>query len=97
MQPSVASEPWPPRKGELLPRFDEPLGIEKKLRNYSLAEGHEKGGAKAHGFAVMLGIGPESIVYLERQIRDGSACTPISLVKLRPAGTVACTVQFPIA
>ena len=61
--------PWPPQVGELLPRYDEPVGIEEKLRTYSLVLDHEKGGPKANGFLVMLGISLDSIDYLELQIR----------------------------
>ena len=89
--------PWPPRKGELLTRFDEPIGIEEKLRDYSLLLDHERGGPKANGFLVILGIGPESLDYLAQQIRDGIARTPISLIKVHPSGAVGCTVQFHIA
>jgi hypothetical protein len=89
--------PWPPREGELLPRFDEPMGIEDKLRGYSLLVDHDKGGPKANGFAVMLGIDLDSVDYLEQQIRSGIAHTPISLVRLHPSGAAVCTVQFQIA
>jgi hypothetical protein len=89
--------PWPPRTGELLTRCDEPEGIEEKLRNYSLVLDHEDGGPKARGFRDMLGIGPGSADYLERQIREGITHTPITLVRPLPSGAVACTVQFHIA
>lgn len=89
--------PWPPRKGELLPRCDEPVGIEEKLRDYSLVLDHEEGGPKAKGFLNMLGIGPDSVDYLHQQIRDGITHTPISMVRPRPSGAVTCTVQFQIA
>jgi hypothetical protein len=89
--------PWPPRKDELLPRRDEPIGIEEKLRDYSLDLDHMDGGPKANGFLVMLGISLECIEYLEDQIRAGIATTPISTVKFGAPGTVICTVQFQIA
>jgi hypothetical protein len=89
--------PWPPRIGELLPRYDEPVGIEEKLREYSLLLDHKRGGPKANGFWVILGIGPESLDYLAHQIRDGVVHTPISSIRVRPSGAAACTVQFHIA
>jgi hypothetical protein len=89
--------PWPPRLGELLPRHIEPVGIEKKLRTYSLELGHEEGGPKANGFLVMLGIDIRSIDYLEREIMIGIAHTPISVVRFPEPEVVVCTVQFRIA
>jgi hypothetical protein len=88
---------WPPRKGELLPRFDEPEGIEQKLRTYSLVRDHEIGGPKAKGFWRMLRIDLSSIDYLEEQIRIGIARTPISQVEVVPSGAIGCAVQFQIS
>jgi hypothetical protein len=70
--------PWPPQVGELLPRCDEPEGIEEKLRRYSLVPSHEVGGPKANGFLVILGIDLASIDYLVAQVRAGLTHTPIS-------------------
>ncbi|MBS1881610.1 MAG: hypothetical protein JSS97_01480 [Actinobacteria bacterium] len=89
--------PWPPQVGELLPRFDEPEGIEKKLRTYSLVIDHERGGSKANGFLKMLGIGMDSIDHLEAQIRAGIAMTPVAVVRPGQPGAMLCTVQFRIA
>jgi hypothetical protein len=89
--------PWPPQVGELLPCFDEAIGIDEKLRTYSLVLDHKDGGPKANGFLVMLGITLDSIDYLEGQIRAGIAATPISVVRPGPPGAVRCTVQFRIA
>jgi hypothetical protein len=89
--------PWPPRKGELLPRFDEPEGIEKRLRDYSLVLDHEDGGPKANGFLRMLGIDIAAIEYLERQIRIGIADNPISKVRLEKPDAIGCAVDFQIA
>jgi hypothetical protein len=88
---------WPPQVGELFPRCDEPIGIEEKLRNYSLAHDHDEGGPKANGFVVILGIDLDAIDYLAREIRAGILATPIRV--LRPEGPVVarCTVQFQIA
>jgi hypothetical protein len=89
--------PWPPRTGEFLPRCDEPVGIEQRLRKYCLVLGHERGGPKANGFAVMLGIDLDAIQYLERQIRIGIAVSPISQVRGRGPDAVGCAVDFRIA
>jgi hypothetical protein len=89
--------PWPPQVGELLPRCDEPLGIEHKLRTYALVLDHVDGGPKANGFLTMVGIDMGAIDYLEQQIRAGIQVTPISKVKTGTAGTMKCTVQFRIA
>jgi hypothetical protein len=89
--------PWPPRKGELLPRFDEPVGIEEKLRTYSLVPDHEFGGPKANGFLKMLGIDLAAVEHLEIQIRMGIAVTPISEVRVVEADAVNCAVDFPVA
>jgi hypothetical protein len=89
--------PWPPRKGELLPRRHEPVGIEERLRSYSLKIDHEVGGPKAKGFSEMLGIDLDSIDYLARQIRIGIIRTPISSVRPLPSGAFSCAVQFRIA
>jgi hypothetical protein len=88
--------PWPPRNGELLPRFDEAVEIEERLRNYSLVLDHKVGGPKANGFWKMLRIDEESIDHLEREIRAGIAVTPISRVEVRPSGSIRCAVQFQI-
>lgn len=82
--------PWPPQVGELLPRYDEPVGIEHKLRNYSLAIDHTDGGPKANGFLVMVGIGMESIDYLAHQIRVGIATTPVSAVRPGESDALLC-------
>jgi hypothetical protein len=63
---------WPPQVGDLLQRRTEPLGIEDKLRTYSLVHDHEVGGPKANGFLIMLGIDLESIDYLIAEIEGES-------------------------
>lgn len=88
--------PWPPRKGELLPRFDEPVGIEEKLRKYSLVLDHEFVGPKAKGFLEMLGIDLTAAEYLEDQIRSGIASNPISEVRIEKPDAVSCAVDFQI-
>jgi hypothetical protein len=89
--------PWPPQAGELLQRRTEPLGIDYKLRTYSLVHAHEVGGPKANGFLIMLGIDLESIDYLAAEIEAGIAHTTISKVQLKKADTYGCTVKFRIA
>ncbi|HEX4307903.1 MAG TPA: hypothetical protein VHZ54_17845 [Solirubrobacterales bacterium] len=91
--------PWPPQKDELLPRFDEPVGIERKLAGYSLNLDPEKPRAwgKANGFSKMLGIDHRSIAYLTRVICDGIRCNAISEVRAAPTVGYNCLVQFRIA
>jgi hypothetical protein len=88
--------PWPPRKGELLPLFDDPVGIEEKLRDYCLVPDHKVGGSKANGFLRMLGIDLTGIEYLERHIRIGIADNPISEVRPKKAGAFGCAVYIRI-
>jgi hypothetical protein len=89
--------PWPPQEGQLLPRCHEPVGIERRLRTYSLKLDHKHGGPKAKGFSKMLGIDLAAIDYLEQEIRTGIALIPISKVRLKEPGAAACTVEFRIA
>jgi hypothetical protein len=88
--------PWPPRKGELLPRFDEPLGIEIKLREYSLAPDHRGGSGKARDFFACLGLELSALHYLEGEIKKGISWTPVRSVRETSFG-FHCAVQFPIA
>jgi hypothetical protein len=89
--------PWRPRVGELLPRYDEPLGIEEKLRTYSLVIDHEAGEPKANGFQVILGMDLSAVDHLANEIRAGIAITPIRVVHLEGPVVARCTVQFQIA
>src|SRR5262245_300000 len=86
--------PWPPKVGDLLPRFDEPVGIEQKLREYSLASDY--GGGKAGDFLVCLGLELAEIDYLEGRIRKGISLTPVRSIRDTPFG-FHCAVQFLIA
>jgi hypothetical protein len=87
---------WPPQAGELLPRAGEAIGVREKLADYSLDSTHKKGGPKAHGFAVILGITIDSIDYVESHIAMGIQRHPIeAVVDNRPYGW-NCVVQFPI-
>jgi hypothetical protein len=85
---------WPPQKGELLPRFDAPVGIEEKLREYSLAPDHEA--EKARDFFACLRLDLSGIGYLEEEIKIGISLTPIRSVRGNRFG-YHCAVQFPIA
>jgi hypothetical protein len=89
--------PWPPQVGELLPRCDEPEGIKERLRDYSLEADHERGGPKAKGFRVILGVDSASIDYLDERIGDGINSTAIALVEPREASAAFCLVVFRIA
>jgi hypothetical protein len=87
---------WPPRPGELLPRPEGAYEIREKLATYSLDPSHERGGPKARGFALILGITINSIDYLEAHIRVGIQRYPITVVvDNRPHGW-SCVVEFPI-
>lgn len=74
----------PPAVGELLPRADEAFGVHRKLATYSLDIAHKKGGPKARGFELMLGITIEAIGYLETQILARVLDTPIGEVRGNP-------------
>jgi hypothetical protein len=70
-----------PNVGELLPRAAEAFGVRYKLATYSLDIAHEKGGPKARGFELILGITIEAIDYLEAQIMARILDTPVSEVR----------------
>lgn len=89
--------PWPPQVGELLPRADEPVGVEYKLRTYSLNLRNPKSWPKANGFSVMVGLDLTAIEYVEQQILRGILMTPIRTVRAKPAVGYHCAVQFQIA
>jgi hypothetical protein len=82
-------------KGELLPRCDEPVGIEVKLRNYLLVLDHEVGGSKANGFITMLGIDLDTIGYLAAGYASGSRLS--DLIGAPQPDAVGCAVDFQIA
>jgi len=87
---------WPPRVGELLPRAEEALGVREKLATYSLALDHHRGGSKAKGFKVVLGISMASIDHLEAEIRTGILKAPVTTARKNPPYGVNCVVEFPI-
>ena len=76
--------PPPPTAGELLPRGAEAFGLRYKLETYSLDVTHEKGGPKARGFELILGITIDAIDYLEAQILARVLDTPASDVRDSP-------------
>lgn len=87
---------WPPQVGELLPRADEATGVRSKLEAYSLDLAHETGGAKALGFAQILGITLASVDYLEAEIHRAVQVHPISAVKAGSPFGLRCVVVFPL-
>jgi hypothetical protein len=87
---------WPPRVGELLPRAEEATGVQDKLATYSLNPAHEEGAAKARGFALILGIAPDSIDYLAAEIHRGICESPVAVVRVKHGFGVACAVDMPI-
>ncbi|HEY6730856.1 MAG TPA: hypothetical protein VI039_07520 [Solirubrobacterales bacterium] len=84
---------WPPQVGELLPRVGEATGIREKLIGYSLNPDHREGGAKAHGFFLMLGIDRASVDHLESEIRRGIGRAPIASFSVTAFG-YRCVVEF---
>jgi hypothetical protein len=71
---------WPPQPRELLPRAEEAYGIREKLARYSLNPSNKRGGPKARGFALILGVTIDSIDYVETQIRLEIQRYPIKTV-----------------
>ncbi len=67
-----------------------------KLATYSLNVAHERGGPKARGFMLILGITIEAIDYLEAQIVARVLDTPICEVRDNGLYGVKCTVDMPI-
>ena len=55
---------------------------------------HEKGGPKARGFELMLGITIEAIDYLEAQILSRILDTPIGEVRDNPPHGINCVVDI---
>jgi hypothetical protein len=88
--------PWPPRVGELLPRAAEAIGVRRKLAMYSLDLDHRRGGPKARGFALILGIAAEDIDYLEGAIQTGILTVPVGSVRDNPPWGVNCVVIVPV-
>ncbi len=85
-----------PNVGELLPRAAEAFGVRYKLATYSLDIAHEKGGPKARGFELILGITIEAIDYLEAQIMARILDTPVSEVRDNPPHGVNYVVDIQV-
>jgi hypothetical protein len=85
-----------PGVGELLPCAAEAFGLRYKLATYSLDVTHEKGGPKARGFELILGITIDAIDYLEAQILARIQDTPITKIRDNPPYGVKYTVDMPI-
>jgi hypothetical protein len=87
---------WPPQIGAPLPRAAEAVGAHRKLTTYSLDTAHKRGGSKARGFELILGITIENVGYLEGAIQTGILMTPISGVRIRPPYGIHCEVKIPV-
>lgn len=88
--------PWPPIVGDRLPRAAEAFGITEKLVTYSLKLDHPKGGAKAKGFAQILGITLADVDYLANALRAGVLVTAITDVRENPPFGWVCEVRMPV-
>jgi hypothetical protein len=88
--------PWPPRVGELLPRAAEAFGVRYKLATYSLDIAHKRGGPKARGFDLILGITIDTIEYLETQILAHILDTPVREVHENAPWGIKCVVIVPV-
>jgi hypothetical protein len=67
-----------------------------KLLTYSLDLSHEVGGAKAQGFARLLGITLASLDYLETELHRAVREVPISSVRRNRGGGLNCVIEFPL-
>lgn len=87
----------PPAVGALLPRAADASGLRYKLKTYSLDPTHKRGGPKARGFQLILGITIDSIKHLETQILDRILDTPIREVRDNTPYGVKCTVDIQVS
>lgn len=87
---------WPPKAGELLPRAAEATGVYRKLAEYSLDPTNKKGGPKARGFKLILGITAKDIDYLEGAIQTGVLALPVSSVRENLPWGINCVVMVPV-
>jgi len=88
--------PAPPAVGELLPRAADAFGLRYKLETYSLDPTHKRGGPKARGFDLILGITIDAIDYLETQILARILDTPIREVRDNAPYGIKCTVDIQV-
>ena len=86
-----------PAVGELLPRAAEAFGVRYKLETYSLDPTHKRGGPKARGFDLILGITIDAIDYLEAQILARVLDTPVREVRDNTPYGLKATVDMPIS
>ena len=80
----------------MLPHAEEAIGVQDKLVGYSLNESHGRGGPKARGFALILGITVESIDYLSAAIYTGIRQHPIKAVATKKPYGFHCVVEIPL-
>jgi hypothetical protein len=87
---------WPPTIGEPLPRAAEASGVRRKLSAYSLDATHERGGPKARGFELILGITIRDVGYLEGAIQTGVQLVAVGEVRDRLPYGFVCGVRIPV-
>jgi hypothetical protein len=87
---------WPPQVGELLPRAEDSYGVHEKLARYSLNPQHDDGGAKAAGFAKVLGITSDDLEYLASVLIAGVREHPVTEVRDRGEHGMHCRVIVPV-
>lgn len=87
---------WPPQSDQPLPNADRAYGVHEKLAGYSLRLDHPGRGEKAEGFARVLAITADDLVYLTEALLSGVRTTPVS--RVRPAGEYGshCEVIVPV-
>jgi hypothetical protein len=96
--PTESLEPMPwPTAGQVLPRAGDAFGLRYKLETYSLDSTHKRGGPKARGFELILGITIDAIEYLETQIFARILDTPIRQVRDNTPYGVTCTVDIQVS
>jgi hypothetical protein len=89
--------PPTPAVGELLPRAAEAFGLRYKLETYSLDRTHKRGGPKARGFQLILGVTIDAIEYLETQILARILDTPVREVRDNTPYGIKCTIDIQVS
>jgi hypothetical protein len=97
-QPSIENPDLPasPTVGGLLPRAADAFGLRYKLETYSLDPNHKRGGPKARGFDLILGITIDAIDYLETQILVRILDTPIREIRDNAPYGIKCSIDIQI-
>jgi len=72
------------------------MHVRRKLAFYSLVRDHPRGGPKARGFELILGITLDHIDHLETEIRSGILEVPITGVRVNRMGGFNCVVELRI-